>query len=88
MKTEILNNKYPQYTEFILEKYESRDRMSSQYLSICTMDPKLPKDALYQNKEEKQDRKRHEIWKQLIQSRKETRKTRMEAKEIPRMIGK
>lgn len=51
------------------------------------MDPKLPEDALYQNKEEKQDRKRHEIWKQLIQSKKETRKTRMGAKEIPRMIG-
>lgn len=28
------------------------------------MDPKLPEDVLYQNKEEKRDRKRHEIWKQ------------------------
>ena len=48
---------------------------------------KLLEDVLYQNKEEKQDRKTHKIWKQGIQPRIEAKKEnpKMTAKETLKM---
>ena len=44
------------------------------------MDPKLPEDVLYQNKEEKRDRKRHEIWKQSNPGKRQGKPERQQKK--------